>query len=94
MTFYTWQSELRTESERFIREKKGLTEQIAEAESQLEWARSEREEEVKKLSTERKILQDRLHDAEVQLSQLKTRKRDELKVNFMFLTAALKNVIF
>ncbi|CAA6670482.1 unnamed protein product [Spirodela intermedia] len=70
---------LKAETERFVRERKELSEQIAEAESQLEWARSERDEEVKKLSAERKVLQDRLHDAEVQLSQLKSRKRDELK---------------
>lgn len=66
--------------DRFAREKKELSEQIQEVESQLEWLRSERDDEITKLSAEKKVLQDRLHDAETQLSQLKSRKRDELKV--------------
>lgn len=48
-------------------------------ESQLEWLRSERKDEIGKLNSEKKVLQDRLHDTETQLSQLKSRKRDELK---------------
>ncbi|CAN4101659.1 unnamed protein product [Withania somnifera] len=61
-------SEMRVEMDRFGRERKELTEQIQEVESQLDWLRSERDEKI-----------DRLHDAEAQLSQLKSRKRDELK---------------
>jgi len=66
--------------ERSAREKKDLCEQILEVENQLEWTRSEKDEEIRKLSADRKALQDHLHDAETQLSQLKSRKRDELKV--------------
>lgn len=66
--------------DRFAREKKELSEQIQEIESQLDWIRSERDDEIAKLASEKKVLQDRLHDAETQLSQLKSRKRDELKV--------------
>lgn len=66
--------------DRFAREKKELSEQIQEIESQLEWLRSERDDEITKFTAEKKVLQDRLHDAETQLSQLKSRKRDELKV--------------
>ena len=69
--------------DRFAQEKKELSEQIQEVESQLEWLRSERDDEIKKLTAEKKTLQDRLHDAEAQLSQLKSRKRDELKVLVM-----------
>lgn len=75
---------MKAEIDRFAREKKELTEQIQEVESQLEWHRSERDDEMKKLTTEKKMLQDRLHDAESQLSQLKSRKRDELKVSNYF----------
>lgn len=71
--------------DRFAREKKELSEQMREVESQLEWLRSERDDEIAKLTTEKKILQDRLHDAETQLSQLKSRKRDELKVVHYFI---------
>lgn len=74
------QSEIKTEVDRFARERKDLSEQIQEVESQLEWIRSERDDEIAKLSAEKKVLQDRLHDAETQLSQLRSRKRDELKV--------------
>lgn len=66
--------------DRFTRERKDLTEQLQEIETQLEWVRSEREDEISKFMTEKKVLQDRLYDAESQLSQLKSRKRDELKV--------------
>jgi DNA repair exonuclease SbcCD ATPase subunit len=76
-----WQSEMRAEMDRLAREKKELSEQILEVESQLEWLRSERDEGITKLTAEKKVLQDRLHDAETQLSQLKSRKRDELKVS-------------
>lgn len=75
-----WQSELRAEMDRFAREKKEHSEQMQEVESQLEWIRSERDDEIAKLSADKKALQDRLHEAETQLSQLKSRKRDELKV--------------
>lgn len=71
---------MRTEVDRFARERKELTEQIQEFECQLEWVRSERDDEITKLIAEKKFFQDRLHDAETQLSQLKSRKRDELKV--------------
>jgi predicted nuclease with TOPRIM domain len=71
---------MRAEMDRFAREKKELSEQIHEVESQLEWVRSERDDEIIKLTVEKKVLQDRLHDAETQLSHLKSRKRDELKV--------------
>ena len=80
--FIIQQSEMRAEMDRFSREKKELAEQIQEVESQLEWIRSERDDEIAKLSAEKKALHDRLHDAETQLSQLKSRKRDELKVLF------------
>lgn len=66
--------------DRFARERKELIEQVQEIESQLEWVRSERDDEITKLMAERKVLQDRLYDAETQLTQLKSRKRDELKV--------------
>lgn len=75
---------MKAELDRFSREKKELTEHIQEVENQLEWLRSERDEEIAKLSADKKVLQDRLHDAESQLSQLKSRKRDELKVNNFF----------
>lgn len=71
---------MKAELDRFARERKELSEQIQEVESQLEWLRSERDDEVVKLTAEKKVLQDHLHDAETQLSQLKSRKRDELKV--------------
>lgn len=66
--------------DRFARERKELIEQMQEVETQLEWVRSERDEEITKLMAEKKTLQDRLYDAESQLSQLKSRKHDELKV--------------
>lgn len=81
--FYTslkWQSEMRSELDRFARERKELTEQVQDVESQLEWLRAEKYDEIAKLVAERKNLQDRLHDAETQLNQLRSRKRDELKV--------------
>lgn len=88
------QSEMRAEADRFAREKKELSEQIQEVESQLEWLRSERDEEITKLTSEKKVLQDRLHDAEAQLSQLKSRKRDELKViKYDFLLVSLHFVL-
>ena len=68
--------------DRFAREKKELSEQIQEIESQLDWLRAERDEEIAKLTAEKRVVQDRLHDAEVQLAQLKSRKRDELKVGY------------
>lgn len=80
MNFMIQQTEMRAELDRFFREKKELLEQVQDVESQLEWLRSERDEEMAKLSAEKKVLQDRLHDAETQISQLKSRKRDELKV--------------
>lgn len=71
---------MKAEMDRFARERKELTEQIQDIENQLEWIRSERDEEIAKLTAEKRALQDRLHDADVQLSQLKSRKRDEQKV--------------
>jgi len=76
------QSEMKAEMDRFAREKKELSEQIQEIESQLDWLRAERDEEIAKLTAEKRVVQDRLHDAEVQLAQLKSRKRDELKVGY------------
>jgi len=71
---------MRAEIDRLGREKKDMAERIREVESQLEWVRSEREEESGKSLNEKKGLQDRLRDTESQLAQLKSRKRDELKV--------------
>lgn len=76
---------MRAEADRFTRERRELSEQIQEAESQLEWLRSDRDDEIGKLIAEKKVLQDRLHDSETQLSQLKCRKRDELKVSVCLL---------
>lgn len=70
--------------DRFAREKRELSEQILEVENQLEWVRSEKDEQMAKVSADRKVLQDRLHEAETQLAQLKSRKRDELKVMQIF----------
>lgn len=75
---------MKAEMDRFAREKKELCEQRQEVECQLEWLRSERDDEVAKLTAEKKVLQERVHDAETQLSQLKSRKRDELKVCLFF----------
>ena len=74
---------MRAEMDRFAREKKELSEQMQEVESQLEWLRSERDDEIAKLTAEKKAFQDRLHDADAQLSHLKSRKHDELKVLLM-----------
>lgn len=74
------QADMRAEIDRLGREKKDMAERIREVENQLEWVRSEREEESAKLHNEKKGLQDRLRDTESQLAQLKSRKRDELKV--------------
>jgi len=71
---------MRAEIDRLGREKKDMAERIREVENQLEWVRSEREDEISKLLIEKKGLQDRLRDTESQLAQLKSRKRDELKV--------------
>lgn len=71
---------MRAEIDRLGREKKDMAERIREVENQLEWVRSEREEESAKLHNEKKGLQERLRDTESQLAQLKSRKRDELKV--------------
>lgn len=53
---------------------------MRELEGQLEWVRSEREEEVQALKAERKALEQRAREAEAQLAQIKSRKKDELKV--------------
>lgn len=71
---------MRAEIDRLGREKKDMAERLREVENQLEWARSERDEEIGKLLTEKKGIQERLRDSESQLAQLKSRKRDELKV--------------
>lgn len=82
-----WQTEMKAETDRFGLERKEMSGQMQEIESQLEWLRSERDDEIAKLTSEKKIFQERLHDAESQLSQLKSRKRDELKVYyFSFVT--------
>lgn len=73
---------MKAEMDRFALERKEMSEQMQEIESQIEWLRSERDDEIAKLTSEKKIFQERLHDAEAQLSQLKSRKRDELKVFF------------
>lgn len=72
---------MRAEIDRLGREKKDMAERIREVENQLEWVRSEREEDSGKLLNEKKGLQERLRDTESQLAQLKSRKRDELKVS-------------
>jgi hypothetical protein len=53
---------------------------MREIENQLEWVRSEKDEQISKLSAEKKNLQVRLNDAESQLSMVKAQKREELKV--------------
>ena len=73
---------MKAEVDRFAREKKELSEQLQDTESQLDWLRAERDEEITKLTSEKRALQDRLYDAEVQLAQLKSRKRDEIKVQY------------
>ena len=47
--------------DRFASERKEMSEQMQEIESQLEWLRSEQDDEIAKLTSEKKILQDRLH---------------------------------
>ncbi|KAI3520363.1 hypothetical protein L1887_09747 [Cichorium endivia] len=66
--------------DRFTMERKEMTKQLQEIESQLEWLRSQRDEEIAKLIVEKKLFQERFHGADTQLSQLKSRKHDELKV--------------
>ena len=78
--------------DRFARERKELAQQIQEAESQMEWVRSEKDDEITKLKAEKRTSQDRLHDAEAQLSQLKSRKRDELKVGLSLIS--INDVVF
>jgi hypothetical protein len=73
---------MKGEVERLGREKKDLAERLREAENQLEWVRSERDEEIAKLAGEKKSFQDRLRESDSQLAQLQSRKRDELKVGF------------
>ena len=72
---------MKAELERFSREKKELSEQVHDIDCQLEWLRSERDDEIVKLTTEKKVLHERLHDAENQIAQLKSRKREEMKVS-------------
>lgn len=57
-----------------------LSDQMREFENQLEWVRSEKDEQIAKLSAEKRNLQVRLNDAESQLSMVKAQKREELKV--------------
>jgi cell division septum initiation protein DivIVA len=71
---------MKGEVDRLVREVKDMADRLLEAENQLEWVRSERDEEIGKLLAEKKIQQERLRDSDSQLSQLKSRKRDELKV--------------
>ena len=56
---------------------------MREMENQLEWVRSEKDEQIAKLSAEKKNLQVRLNDAESQLSMVKAQKREELKVEIV-----------
>lgn len=53
---------------------------MREIENQMEWVRSEKDEQIAKLSADRKNLHDRVSEAETQLSQFKARKREEIKV--------------
>jgi hypothetical protein len=53
---------------------------MREIENQLEWVRSEKDDQIAKLSSEKRNLHDRLNDAESQLALVKARKREELKV--------------
>ncbi|KAI3789221.1 hypothetical protein L2E82_02012 [Cichorium intybus] len=73
-----------SEMDRFALERKEMKEKMQEIESQLEWLRSKRDDEIAKFIVEKKLFQERLHDAETQLSQLKSRKRDELKLFLPF----------
>lgn len=60
-----------------------LSDQMREFENQLEWVRSEKDEQIAKLSAEKRNLQVRLNDAESQLSMVKAQKREELKVEVL-----------
>lgn len=60
-----------------------LSDHMRESESQLEWVRSEKDEQIAKLSAEKKNIQVRLNDAESQLSLVKAQKREELKVEVL-----------
>jgi len=71
---------MKTEMDRFAREKKELSEQVRDLGNQLEGLRSERVEEIAEFAPEKKALQDRLCDAETQILQLKIRQREELEV--------------
>jgi len=62
---------------------------MREIENQLEWVRSEKDEQIAKLSAEKKNLQVRLSDAESQLSMVKAQKREELKVEVV---VAISNI--
>jgi hypothetical protein len=62
---------------------------MREMENQLEWVRSEKDEQIAKLSAEKKNLQVRLSDAESQLSMVKAQKREELKVEVV---VAISNI--
>ncbi|GMH07028.1 hypothetical protein Nepgr_008868 [Nepenthes gracilis] len=68
--------------EKAVISQRELSDQIQEIESQLDWLRSEQDEDIAKLTAEKRAIQDSLHDAEIQLVQLKSRKRDELKVAY------------
>lgn len=89
-----FQGELKGEVERLGREKKDLAERLREAENQLEWVRSERDEEIAKLAGEKKSFQDRLRESDSQLAQLKSRKRDELKVGILVSGFQLADPLF
>jgi cell division protein FtsB len=58
---------------------------MLEMEKQVDWVRSEKDEQIAKLSADKKALHDRLNDAESQLSMVKARNREELKVRIIII---------
>jgi cell division protein FtsB len=58
---------------------------MLEMEKQVNWVRSEKDEQIAKLSADKKALHDRLNDAESQLSMVKARNREELKVRIIII---------
>jgi hypothetical protein len=62
---------------------------MLEMEKQVDWVRSEKDEEITKLTADKKVLHDHLNDAESQLSMVKARNREELKVRII---VALHNI--
>jgi hypothetical protein len=56
---------------------------MLEMEKQVNWVRSEKDEQIAKLSADKKTIHDRLNDAESQLSMVKARNHEELKVRII-----------